>query len=127
VPDSPASLLPVRAERSDLHRAAYPDARARLRLTEASADDFRPTEQSIPQNNIDGRCKGAQTMMPYDMYRLHQIERAPSLAQARHADEQAARMASAVSSVFGGVTRLVRKMRSPSTAPTHGIPRPAAG
>jgi len=68
--------------------------------------------------------KGVQTMMPYDMYRLYQLERAPSLAEARYADAQAARMASAVSSAFG---RLVRMMRSPSAAPTHGIPRPAAG
>ena len=108
--------------------AAYPDATARPRLTEVPADDFRPAEQSIPQDNIDGTMlEGVQTMMPYDMYRLYQIERAPSIAEARYADAQAARMASAVSSLFGGVTRLRRMMRSPSAPPTQGIPRPAAG
>jgi hypothetical protein len=34
--------------------------------------------------------KGVQAMMPYDTYRLYQIERAPSPAEVRYADEQPA-------------------------------------
>ena len=71
--------------------------------------------------------KGVQAMMPYDTYRLYQIERAPSLAEVRYADEQAARAASTVSTLFGGVARLVRMMRSASAVPTRGMPRPARG
>jgi hypothetical protein len=71
--------------------------------------------------------KGVQVMMPYDTYRLYQIERAPSPAEVRYADEQAARAAATVSSLFGGLTRLVRMMRSPSAVPTHGLPHPAEG
>ena len=71
--------------------------------------------------------KGAQAMMPYDTYRLYQIEHAPSPAEVRYADEQAARMASALSPLFRGVTRLVRRTRRPSAAPAHGMPRPAVG
>jgi hypothetical protein len=70
---------------------------------------------------------GSETMMPYDTYRLYQIERAPSPAEVRYADEQAACMASAVSSLFRGVTRLVRTTRRPSGVPAHGRPRPAQG
>jgi hypothetical protein len=40
-------------------------------------------------------------MMPYDSYRLYQTERAKSPAEIRRADEQAGRLASAVSSLFG--------------------------
>jgi hypothetical protein len=39
-------------------------------------------------------------MMPYDSYRLYQIQRAKSSAEIRCADEQAGRLASAVSSLF---------------------------
>jgi hypothetical protein len=69
--------------------------------------------------------KGVQAMMPYDTYRLYQIERAPSPAEARYADEQAACMASTLSPLFRGVTRLVRMTRRPPAAPAHGMPRPA--
>jgi hypothetical protein len=64
-------------------------------------------------------------MMPYDTYRLYQIERAKSPAEARHADEQAARLASAMSSLFGGITRPARAVRRPFAAATRGLPRPA--
>ena len=50
-------------------------------------------------------------MMPYDIYRLYQIERAKSPAEVRRADEQAARLASAASSLFRGITRPWRAMR----------------
>ena len=43
--------------------------------------------------------------MPYDTYQLYQIERAKSPAEVRRADEQAARLASAASSLFRAVTR----------------------
>jgi hypothetical protein len=47
-------------------------------------------------------------MMCYDTYRLYQIERPKSPAEAHHADQQAARLASAVSSLFRGITRPTR-------------------
>ena len=47
-------------------------------------------------------------MMSYDTYRLYQIERLKSPAEARRADQQAARLASAVSSLFCGITRPAR-------------------
>jgi hypothetical protein len=52
-------------------------------------------------------------MMPYDTCRLYQIERAKSPAEARHADEQAARLASAASSLLRSITR-PRAVRRPS-------------
>jgi hypothetical protein len=64
-------------------------------------------------------------MPPYDTYRLYQIERAKSPAEVRRADEQAARLASAISSLFRGVTRPVRAVRAPSAAAAHHLPRPA--
>jgi hypothetical protein len=57
---------------------------------------------------------GDRIMMPYDTYRLYQIERAKSPAEVRHADEQAARLASAASSLVRGITRPWRGMRRPS-------------
>jgi hypothetical protein len=47
-------------------------------------------------------------MMPYDTYRIHQIEHAKNPAEVRRADEQAAWLASAVSSLVRSLTRLVR-------------------
>jgi hypothetical protein len=52
-------------------------------------------------------------MMPYDTYRLYQVERAKSPAEIRHADEQAGRLASAASSLFRGITRPWRARRRP--------------
>ena len=43
--------------------------------------------------------------MPYDTYRLYQIQRTKSPAEIRRADEQAARIASALAAVFGALTR----------------------
>lgn len=64
-------------------------------------------------------------MMPYNSCRLYQIERAKSPAEIRRADEQAARLASAASSLFRSVTRPVRAIRGPSSAATRSLPRPA--
>jgi len=58
-------------------------------------------------------------MMPYDTYRLYQIERAKSPAEVRRADEQAARLASAASSLFRAFTRPWRGRRRPSPAATR--------
>jgi hypothetical protein len=52
-------------------------------------------------------------MMPYDSYRLYQVERAKSPAEIRHADEQAGRLASAASSLVRGITRPWRARRRP--------------
>jgi len=65
-------------------------------------------------------------MVPYDTYRIYQIERAKSPAEARRADEQAAQVASVVSSLFRGITRTVRAAaRRPSPAAAPGPLRPA--
>ncbi len=64
-------------------------------------------------------------MMPYNSYRLYQIERAKSPAEIQRADEQAALLASAVSLLFRGITRPMRAMRSPAAAGTRRLPRPA--
>jgi hypothetical protein len=52
-------------------------------------------------------------MMPYDTYRLYQIERAKSPAETRRADEQAAQLASAASSLFRSIMRPCRAMLRP--------------
>jgi hypothetical protein len=51
--------------------------------------------------------------MPYDTYRLYQIERAKSPAEVQRADEQAARLASAASSLLRCLTRPMRAIRRP--------------
>jgi hypothetical protein len=43
-------------------------------------------------------------MMPYDSYRLYQVERPKSAAEIRHADQQAAQFAAAVSGLFRRIT-----------------------
>jgi hypothetical protein len=63
--------------------------------------------------------------MPYDTYRTYQIDRAKSPAEIRLADEQAARLTSAISGLFRGITRPARAIRSPSPAPAPARPRPA--
>jgi hypothetical protein len=69
--------------------------------------------------------KGGCIMMPYDNYRMYQIERAKSPAEVRRADEQAGRLASAASSLLRGITRPWRAMRRPSPVATRELPRPA--
>ena len=64
-------------------------------------------------------------MMPYDTYRIYQIERFKSPAEVRSADEHAARLASVASSLFRGITRPMRAMGRLSPAAEPGLPRPA--
>jgi hypothetical protein len=64
-------------------------------------------------------------MMPYNTYRNYQTERAKSPAEVRRADEQAARIASGVSSLLRGITRPARAVRRPFPAAAPGLPRPA--
>jgi hypothetical protein len=59
--------------------------------------------------------------MPYDTYRVHQIERAKSPAEVRRADEQAARLAAAASSLFRDITRALRAMRRPYPRPQRAV------
>ena len=47
-------------------------------------------------------------MVPYDAYRIHQIERAKSFAEVQRADEQAARVAHDVSLLLRDIARSVR-------------------
>jgi hypothetical protein len=55
--------------------------------------------------------KGVRIMMPYDIYRLYQAERVKSSAEIQRADMQAARLVSAVASLFRSITRPVRAVR----------------
>ena len=63
-------------------------------------------------------------MTPYDSYRLYQVQRVKSRAAVQHADEQAAGLAYAISSLLRGITRPRRAMRSASSAAAPGLPRP---
>ena len=64
-------------------------------------------------------------MMPSDSYRLYQIERTKTPAEIYRADQQAARLAAAVSSLFRGMARPVRAALRPAPAATRGLPRSA--
>lgn len=64
-------------------------------------------------------------MVPYDTYRIYHIEHAKSPADLRRADEQAARVASALTSLLRGIGRPVRAMRRPAPAAAPARPRPA--
>ena len=48
--------------------------------------------QLLRTASMDEAIKGARIVIPYDTYRLYRIERAKSAAEARYADEQAARL-----------------------------------
>jgi hypothetical protein len=61
--------------------------------------------------------------MPYDTYRLHQIERTRSPAEVRRADAQAAWLAAAASSLFRGITRPVRAVRRSLPVAAGSLPR----
>ena len=63
--------------------------------------------------------------MPYNSYRLYQIERAKSPVEVQRADEQAALLASAVSSLFRGIAQPLRAMRRSFPAGTSRLPHPA--
>lgn len=62
-------------------------------------------------------------MMPYDTYRIYQVDRDKSLAGVRRADGQAARFGSAVSWLFGGIMRPVRAIWRLRPAGSSGLPR----
>jgi hypothetical protein len=65
------------------------------------------------------------TVVPYDTYRIYQIERAKSPAEVRRADQQAAQLASVLSSLFHGIARTVRPVGRSSSATGGRLPRPA--
>jgi hypothetical protein len=64
-------------------------------------------------------------MTPYDSYRLYQLERANSPAQARCADERAGRLAAATSALLRGIIGRARAVRPFPSAGRPGAPRPA--
>jgi hypothetical protein len=66
-----------------------------------------------------------QTVMPYDTYRLYQVQRVKSRAEIQRADDQAGRLACVASSLLRGITRPARAMRSVSPAAAPGLRRPA--
>lgn len=63
-----------------------------------------------------------RTMMPYDTYRLYQVERSKSPREIRRADEHAARLAAAVSGLFRAVARPAWAARRPDPAAGHDGP-----
>jgi len=63
--------------------------------------------------------------MSYDAYRLYQIERVKGPGEVLRADEQAAWLVSAVSSLFRGIARPVRAVRRHYVIAARGVPRPA--
>ena len=66
-------------------------------------------------------------MMPYDTYRMYQVERAKSPGEIQRSAEQAARFASAVAWLFRAVTRPPRAARRPyRAAGPDSAPRLAA-
>jgi hypothetical protein len=68
--------------------------------------------------------KGVRVVMPYDTYRLYQIERVKNPAEVRRADEQSARLAAAASALFRGITRPVRAIGRPSIPGRGAWPAP---
>jgi DNA-binding transcriptional MerR regulator len=58
-------------------------------------------------------------MMPYDTYRLYQIERLKNLGEIRQADEQAAQFVSAVSSLFSRFAWPVRRLAAALSRPSR--------
>jgi hypothetical protein len=63
--------------------------------------------------------------MSYDAYRLYQIERVKGSREVLRADEQTARLVSAVSSLLRGIARPVRAVRRHDVIAARGVPRPA--
>ena len=59
-------------------------------------------------------------MMPYDTYRMYQVERAKSPAEIKRSAEQAARLAMAVASLFRAFTRPAHAARRPYRPAGHG-------
>ena len=63
--------------------------------------------------------------MPYDAYRLYQIRRVKGPGEVLRADEQAARLVSAVPSLCRGLARPVRAVRRRDVIAARGVARPA--
>jgi hypothetical protein len=59
--------------------------------------------------------------MPYESYRLYQTRRPKSHTEVLRADEQAARLASAISSLFRGITRAGRTRPRPYPRPQRAV------
>jgi DNA-binding transcriptional MerR regulator len=57
--------------------------------------------------------------MPYDTYRLYQVERPKNFGEIRQADEQAAQFVSAVSSLFSGFAWPVRRLAAVLSGPSR--------
>ena len=85
----------------------------------------RPGSRTLRAKSTADGVKAVKVMMPYDTYRLYQIERAKSPAEVQRADEQAARLASVISSLFRAITRPVRAVRTEAPAAAPRRPRPA--
>ncbi len=65
-------------------------------------------------------------MMPYDTYRLYQVERAKSPREIQRADRQAAQFASAMSGLLRAIARAPWAARRPyPAAARHGASSPA--
>ena len=72
-----------------------------------------------------------RTMMPYDTYRLYQVERSKSPREIQRADEHAALLAAAVSGLFRAVARPAWAARGQTRPPATTVhpawqSRPAA-
>lgn len=63
--------------------------------------------------------------MPYNSDRLYQIERVKSSAEIRRADEQEARVISAVSSLFRGLRQPVQAARRQYATAARRVPSAA--
>jgi hypothetical protein len=63
--------------------------------------------------------------MSYDAYRLYQVERVKGPGEVLRVGEQAARLVSAVSSLFRGIAGPVRAVRRHDVIAARGVPRPA--
>jgi hypothetical protein len=88
-------------------------------------DEPRVVKQSYFMTaSIDDAMKGANVMMPYDSYRLYEIERTKSPVEVQRADEQAAVAASAASSLFRGIAQSLRVNRGPFPAGTSRLASP---
>lgn len=65
-------------------------------------------------------------MMPYDTYRLYQIERVKSPRQIRYADQREAQLVSAVSRLLRAITQIARRPYPPVPNGASPLTAPAA-
>ena len=75
------------------------------------------TEPQLPGTTPISTTEEVKTLMPYDSYRLHQTERAKSLAEVQRADKQAAWLVAVGSSLLRAITRQGRAARRPYARP----------